>query len=537
MKRKQVLIVSSVVPLMTVVIGLGLAAARSEWAPAWTRTAPRAIASWARGGAPTVEGVGPFCHEHGVPEKFCTICHEELAASLDLCKEHGDVPEDVCTLCHPEAEAKYKLVMCRSHGLPESFCAACGNGPGALKLQPDDGWCSAHDKPESLCDECRRISEDGPPHLGGSGETAKVCRTPLPLVRLASASLARRIGIETAEVVEEEHAHMLIANAETDYDANHYADVNPRVAGFLREVKVDLGAVVRQGDVLAVIDSAEVSAAKTQYLTSQATVKLAQATAERTELLAKSGAVPGKLELEVMTALNQSEAARMDAEQKLKNLGFDDDDLKRIIETKDTRNLLTITAPIGGTVVLRHAVKGEAVQPTSQLFAVADTSRVWLWIDVYESDIAKVVPDQEVRFVISGVDPAVMGAYTGRVTWIGTEVNAQSRTARIRAELLNPDGRLRARQFGQATIKVGDPHKAVVVPKNAVQRKDEVDVVFLPEEEGVYRPRRILARSLGRDDLVEVLWGLKPGQRVVSKGAFLLKTEIMKGAIGAGCCE
>ena len=79
----------------------------------------------------------------------------------------------------------------------------------------------------------------------------------------------------------------------------------------------------------------------------------------------------------------------MDAEQKLRNLGFDDAELARILKTKDTRNLLNVVAPIDGTVVARHAVKGEAVQATTQLFAVADTSRMWLWIDVYESDIPR----------------------------------------------------------------------------------------------------------------------------------------------------
>ena len=95
----------------------------------------------------------------------------------------------------------------------------------------------------------------------------------------------------------------------------------------------------------------------------------------------------------------------MDAEQKLRNLGFDDADLARILKTKDTRNLLKVVAPIDGTVVARHAVKGEAVEPTTQLFAVADTSRMWLWIDVYETDIASVAPGQAVTFAISGSDP------------------------------------------------------------------------------------------------------------------------------------
>jgi cobalt-zinc-cadmium efflux system membrane fusion protein len=291
--------------------------------------------------------------------------------------------------------------------------------------------------------------------------------------------------------------------------------------------------------VLAIVDSSEVSSAKTQYLTAQSAVQLAQATFNRTKSLAASGSIAAKQELEAQTALNQARASLMDAEHKLRNFGFDDTRLAEISKTQDTKNQMEVLAPIDGSVVVRHAVKGEAVQATSPLFAVADTSRMWLWIDVYESDIAKVAPGQPVSFIISGADPKGEGlAFLGEVTWVGTEVSEKTRTTRIRAELANPRGRLRANQFGQADIQVGAEHKAVIVPKDAVQRKDNVDLVFLPQEEaGVYRPQRVTTKATDRNEFLEVTWGLKPGQKVVTNGAFLLKTEIMKGAIGAGCCE
>lgn len=73
-----------------------------------------------------------YCKEHGVPEKFCTLCHEELKSKLQLCKEHGNIPEDICTLCHPEVEAKNKIEMCpNGHKLPKHFCFKCENKPAA----------------------------------------------------------------------------------------------------------------------------------------------------------------------------------------------------------------------------------------------------------------------------------------------------------------------------------------------------------------------------------------------------------------------
>ena len=92
--------------------------------PAWARINPEKLPAWARFGekAPAAEDAGLYCKEHGVPEKFCTLCHEELKDKLMLCKEHGNIPEDICTLCHPEVEKKYNLKMCpKGHGLPEEL--------------------------------------------------------------------------------------------------------------------------------------------------------------------------------------------------------------------------------------------------------------------------------------------------------------------------------------------------------------------------------------------------------------------------------
>ena len=528
MKRKVIILSAGLVTVG--LIGFGVAQDRPTWLPTLVRFAvPTATAQ---------EDSGLYCKEHGVPEKFCTLCHEELTKTLMLCKEHGNIPEDICTKCHPEVQKKYNIEMCpKGHGLPREFCVECGKVTSASAALIDDGWCSTHNTPEAECPEC---SKD-PSRIGpvAAEEPPRVCRRPLPMVKLASAKLVRQVGIQTAAATEETHGHRLTANAETAYDANHYAEISPRVAGFLRDVDADLGKVVRQGDVLAVVDSAEVSAAKRQLISTHASVKLAQVTSERTQALTRSGSVAGKAELEVMTALNQAKAGAMDAEQKLRNLGFDDAQLNQFLKNEDTRNLLDVVAPIAGSVVVRHAVKGEAVQATSQLFAIADTSRMWLWIDVYESDVAKVSPGQAVSFAISGADTGDAGhAFLGEVTWVGTEVNDKTRTTRIRAELINPNGRLRANQFGQAEIQVGKEHRAVVVPKEAVQRKDNVDLVFLPQDEpGAYRAQRVRAKPTDRGAVVEIAWGLKSGQRVVTKGAFLLKTEIMKGAIGAGCCK
>lgn len=489
---------------------------------------PGLVPEWARFGKAGVHesaDAGLFCKEHGVPEKFCTICHPKLKQTLLLCKEHGDIPEDICTLCHPEVAKKYNITDLCPHGLPKAFCKEHGEPQASNSI--NDGWCSTHNHPEATCTEC----EAGKPKL--ASETAS-CNRPLPLVHFENAELAETVGIETAEAKEERHADTLTANAEISYDANHYAEISPRVSGFLREVKVDLGQVVKAGDLLAVVDSSEVSTAKSQFLSSRAALELAEDSHKRTASLSQSQAVARKDVIAAKAALNQAEAAAQDAEQRLRNLGYSDDQLAAILKAKDTSSRLDLVSPASGTVVSRHAVLGEAIQAMSQLFAVADTSKMWLWVDLYEGDISSINVGQPVSFTVSGHEAKPV---TGTVTWAGTEVNPKTRTCRVRAEVANPGGRLRANQFGEAEIRVGEEHGAVLVPREAVQRKDKVDVVFLPVGEGNYRPQRVVAKPSGRKEFVEVAWGLKPGDRVVTTGAFLLRTEITKGAIGAGCCD
>ena len=373
---KKILIgVVAVVGLGAIVVA-GVAFLRPDIVPAWSRIgmAPGAAKEY-----------GLYCDEHGVPEKFCTICHPELKDRLLLCPEHGNIPEDICTLCHPEVEKKHDIEMCpKGHGLPRHFCFKCDaevGKPTASSNLIDDGYCTAFGR------ETRE------------GKT--VCQL-LPMVRLASADLAGEVGLATAPVVEEEHAHELVAPAETAYDANRYAEVFPRVAGYLREARVDLGQKVRAGEVIAVVDSSEMSATKTQYLTAYVAVQLDEDTYRRTKHLTDAQILGGKQDSWHGSPMNQARTSLLNAEQKLRNFRFDDAALALILKTNDTRPFLDITTPIDGTVVFRHAVTGEAEEPASKLYAVADVSKLWLWIDIFERDVRQVRTGQAVTFAVSG---------------------------------------------------------------------------------------------------------------------------------------
>ena len=348
------------------------------------------------------------------------------------------------------------------------------------------------------------------------------------IVQLASADLARRIGIETAPVTQRKLIQHLDANAETAYNGQRTAEVLARVSGVVKEVRVELNQIVRRGDVLAVIDSAAVGSAKAQYLTALATVKLAEATYDRYHSLAEKQIAAGKNELEALTALTQAKTSLLEAKQHLFNFGFAQGDLDGVQRDQSASNLLDVVAPIDGNVTNWDAALGEAVEPTTQLFGISDTSQFWLWIDVYESDIDSVQVGQPVTFTISNKPEPI---FTGQITAIGTEADRTSRTTRVRAQIANSNGRLRANVFGRARIEVTPEHEATVVPTAAVQREGEQEIVFLPEGPGRYRRQLIVTKPMDVPGALEVVHGLESGQQVVTTGSFLLYSELLKDRI------
>jgi cobalt-zinc-cadmium efflux system membrane fusion protein len=573
--KKRIFLIAAVLSvLLAGAAGAGAWAARRGWQP------PGWLGFLRPGAARTVD-VGLFCNEHGVPEKFCTLCHAELKDKLLLCAEHGNIPEAICTLCHPENAQKYGITLCAEHGAPESFCVQCNPALGAGEAE--NTWCGEHGLPESLCTLCKpelakkvaMCREHGVPRAlcticrPALADNFNVCethrlpvafcppgaecgpaaasaqcplppgqaapgKTALPRVRFASSEVAERIGLETAPVKKSAVSPAITANCEVGYDETRLAHVRPRVRGIVREVRVQAGDAVRRGDVLAVIDSAELGQAKADYLVALPLVELWTKNRRRFQRLEDEGVVAGKKLLEAEAELARAKAQVVKARQRLQNLGLASDQIASLAdEPAARRNLLQIVAPQDGTVIQRRAVSGEAVQATSELFAIADMSTVWAHLDVYERDLPRLAVGQSMTLRVPGLVPR---EFSGRVIWIDSAVDERTRTIHVRAEVDNPQGLLRANMFGAGEIHVGERHSSLSVPGKAIQWEGTSYVVFVKKAADLYEPRRVL-RGADLGDAYALAWAdLRPGEAVVTTGSFLLKTEILKGAIGAGCC-
>ncbi len=345
--------------------------------------------------------------------------------------------------------------------------------------------------------------------------------------------MARNIGLACEPVRCQTLRQTVTVSAEVAYDAWKLARLAPRAPGVVTRIQKDLGEPVRAGEVLAVIDSTDLGAAKAALLQALASVRLWERNHEREQRLLVQGIATEREALDAETSLAESRIELGRAQQRLRNLGLGDVEIDQVAARESASSLLELTAPLDGVVVERAASVGEVVDPSRPLLTVADTANMWALLDLVPSHLGQVGVGQAVVLTIDGLRGET---FAGHLTWISTSVDPRTRTIKARAEIDNARGLLRAGSFGHAQITTRDRAPAVLVSDAAVQWEGCCNVVFVRQSDTVYRPRKVrLGHVAG--DFHEVLEGLAENELVVTDGSFLLKAELLKGSIGAGCCE
>jgi cobalt-zinc-cadmium efflux system membrane fusion protein len=183
-------------------------------------------------------------------------------------------------------------------------------------------------------------------------------------------------------------------------------------------------------------------------------------------------------------------------------------------------------APIAGVVIERSATEGAAVTPGSPLLAISDLSRVWIAVEIDESQVGRVAPGRPAA-TRAAAYPG--DTFPGTVLAVGDVVNPTTRRVTVRIETANPDRRLKPHMFVTVTLAAGEPRRLLVVPSAAVQTMDGETVVFVRTADGTFTRRPVaLGTSTGGD--VEVLRGLDEGDVVATAGAFMLKSALTSSA-------
>jgi RND family efflux transporter MFP subunit len=281
---------------------------------------------------------------------------------------------------------------------------------------------------------------------------------------------------------------------------------------------VELGQSIRRGAPVAEIYSPAIAELRAQYFNARADTDAGEARLRRTERLAALGSA-SQQDLEQVRAEHvRHETQVREAAARLKLLGID---AARLDDAHaDAPSTVIVSAPQDGVVTERPVTAGATVDASTSLAIIADLSQVWVMADVYERDLARVA----VGAPVSATSAAYPGVeWRGRVTYIAPAVRPETRTAQVRIEIANTDGRLKFGMFVDAAIG-GIATPGLTIPASAVQTMGEQSIVFVPVAAGVFRPRRV---KLGppSGDRVAVLDGLAPGESVVTAGSFAVRAE------------
>ena len=330
-------------------------------------------------------------------------------------------------------------------------------------------------------------------------------------------------------------------------DESRVAHVRPLARGVVEKIAVSLGSRVSVGQTLLTYDNIELGQLVGDFLTERAALGQAQTdrevkrtTLERAEALIKIDAI-ARQELDVRRAqLRDAEASIASArarvsrvEEQLHRFGLTDADLEALAPGasdaphRDASHS-TLRAPLSGVVTKFDVAAGEVVDPEKELFTVADLSTVWVLADVYEKDLARILRTGTVTIT---VDAYPERTFTGRVTHVSDLIDPTTRTAKVRCVVENRDGALKLDMFAKVALGTNETRQALTVPTEAVQQVENQPVVFVQQNATRFERLRVeIGRRSG--DVVEVTQGLTPGQKVVGKGSFYLKTALLREQIG-----
>lgn len=338
-----------------------------------------------------------------------------------------------------------------------------------------------------------------------------------------SPKTAESAGIEVKTAGPVRIKTVLELPGEIGFNKNKVAHVVPMLSGVVTEVRKNLGDKVKKGEVLAVLNSRELSDLKSAYLSSTKRVELAKANFEREERLFKKKISPEQDFLTSKQVLAETEIELQAAIQRLFALGLSKADIKNISETAEG-NLARykLLAPFDGMVVEKHVAVGEAIKEDADIFVIADLSTLWGEITVYAKDLLVVRLGQKVTVRSKGLDLET----TGKVSYLGSLVGEQTRAATAYVDIPNPKGIWRPGLFVTVELVQEEVTVPVAVSSDAIQTFREWNVVFV-QYGNQFEVRPL---ELGRSDgkWVEVVSGLSAGEKYAEKNSFVLKADLGK---------
>jgi cobalt-zinc-cadmium efflux system membrane fusion protein len=358
-------------------------------------------------------------------------------------------------------------------------------------------------------------------HAGGEGKKEEH-KEPEELT--LTTEEAQRAGVKVEEIKTSAMGETIAVTATIQPSQERLARIAPRIEGRITSTPAKLGDAVRAGQTLATLDSVAVGEAHASWVQAQAELRIAESDFKRAESLVADEIIPRKDFL-------RAQAEREKANANLRNAA---DRLRLMGGTPNARGSgvsgFVVTAPFAGTVIEKKATLGGLASPAEPIYTIADLSRVWILADLPESALAKVRVGARASVTVPAYPQQT---FEGRVGHIGAGVDKETRTVSARIEVANQDRRLKPEMFATASIEVaGDSRGVLSLPDEAIVLMQGQPTVFVFEQ-GAYAMRVVEPgeRAGGRTVLKS---GIKPGEQVVTSGAYALKARKLKSQLGHG---
>lgn len=389
---------------------------------------------------------------------------------------------------------------------------------GALTL----GGCGKTDSSPSTGKPAEKEHADGE-HAEGEKHQEKEAGQS-GVVKLAPEEM-QAAGVKVVAIEEQAISEQLTLTAVIRANQDRIAHMVPRVSGRITRVTGNLGDTVKSGQTLAFIDSIELGEAHSAFLQARSRYDVARADYDRAERLRKDEIIPEKDYLRARGELERARAESQTASEKLRLLGVPQGGTSSVAAA----SVYPLTSPFAGTIVEKKAVLGELAKTDDSLFTVADLSTVWIEANLFERDLTKVKIGAPAQVAVSAYPGEV---FKGRVTYISSTIDKETRAVPARIEVRNADGRLKPEMFASAAIDTGGSVKGLMVPQDAVVLVQGQSTVFV-EEHGGFEARAVeTTPSNGNNALIKA--GIKPGEKVVVAGAYAIKARQLKSQLGSG---
>lgn len=330
-------------------------------------------------------------------------------------------------------------------------------------------------------------------------------------------------GIKTAPLQEQEVREQIAVTATIGANQDRFASIAPRVSGKVAKVLVSQGDRVKRGQTLALIDSVEAGDAQSVYAQASTEYALANTAVQRAEKLFADQIIPQKDYLRARADADKAKAVLRAASERRHALGVGNHP-----QQQGEPSVFPVQAPFEGTVVEKKAVLGELAQPDKPLFAVADMSNVWIETDLFEKDLAKVKVGVSASITVVAYPDQV---FEGKVTYISSVMDKETRTIKARVNVANPDGKLKLGMFANAQIGTAGVAKALLLPEDAVVLVQGQPTAFIQDGHG-FSARAVELGDKLRGQVV-LKGGIRPGEAVVVHGTYALKAKMLKSQISA----